>query len=231
MGCWDETCMLTHLPIIVGEKTVAVFIAQKRNSLDTCYSDSIFAPISLPFFGQYDDYGRLENIAKDDVALKILHDNDFFQEKNGTFTPVEATTDNWEDQLIQLLNMARHGELYIRDSAMSSGYAPVWLSFMRQDFFDFGVNIVKNQISPSFLDDISYRVRLTNNLKVAVREGWLTGENMLPLTAITVFMNIQRIAWHPTSGSGSQNRLDHDYQVEFYEMMAKVANEITSDEF
>lgn len=59
MGCWHTTCAVSNLPITGGP--VAVFLLCKNYSENFCYSDSYFEFCSLPFYAEYDSYGRGEN--------------------------------------------------------------------------------------------------------------------------------------------------------------------------
>ena len=65
MGSWYGTCGVTQLPL-VGEDIVCLPIVQRKTSYnggDFCYSNEIWEPCGIPFFGTYDDYGQ---IAPDD---------------------------------------------------------------------------------------------------------------------------------------------------------------------
>lgn len=66
MGCWNETCGITQMPIHVGDPVVLVFLTKvdrhKENHGGFCYANSIWTPKFLPVRGEYDDYGGVENI-------------------------------------------------------------------------------------------------------------------------------------------------------------------------
>ena len=79
MGCWNNTCGLTNLPIIVGDE-VYVF-PLKENDLSEyrshCETSALFTPSSMPFIAKYDDYGGGEDacgIALDDIIDGIKLD-------------------------------------------------------------------------------------------------------------------------------------------------------------
>ena len=92
MGCWNETCLVSNLPIRWNDPVVAFFISYDRYGDETdfsgsCYTtDKAFA-ISLPIKATYDDYGSIEKYNDDDVShvknmlgmemsdiLDLLHD-------------------------------------------------------------------------------------------------------------------------------------------------------------
>jgi hypothetical protein len=66
MGCWNETCAITQMPIHVGDPVVLVFLTKvdrhAENHNGFCNVNDIWTPKFLPVFGEYDDYGGLEEI-------------------------------------------------------------------------------------------------------------------------------------------------------------------------
>lgn len=66
MGCWNETCGITQMPIYSGDPVVLVLLTKvdrhTENHGGFCYSNDVWTPKYLPVFGEYDDYGSLENI-------------------------------------------------------------------------------------------------------------------------------------------------------------------------
>lgn len=65
MGCWNETCAISNLPILENEESVMILLQNNKykNMNDTCciYPDNIWLPFGFPIFGRYDDYGGLNN--------------------------------------------------------------------------------------------------------------------------------------------------------------------------
>lgn len=65
MGCWNETCGVSRLPIGYGTRVVVIFLfpnAFRDDHNGGVYSTSKYKPLHPPFRGHYDDYGRIENI-------------------------------------------------------------------------------------------------------------------------------------------------------------------------
>lgn len=64
MGCWNETCMLSNLPILSGEKVYAFILEQAVVARLThhSYPDEMWTPFIFFFEGEYDDYGGLEKM-------------------------------------------------------------------------------------------------------------------------------------------------------------------------
>ena len=66
MDSWNETDMLTGLPIEVGTPVVGFLIVDNKNTARmlgrTSYADTRWQPISMPIIGIYNDYGKIGNI-------------------------------------------------------------------------------------------------------------------------------------------------------------------------
>jgi hypothetical protein len=69
MGCWNKTCGLSNLHITSGTP-VYVFVLEKNNSYDHCYSTGLFSPLLLPFESVYNDYGGGEDSSG--IAMSII---------------------------------------------------------------------------------------------------------------------------------------------------------------
>lgn len=70
MGCWNGTCMISHLPIMEGDKVkLVVLYGHKKEGIlangGYCYPSDILSPAFLPIEGVYNDYGGIEDIKKD----------------------------------------------------------------------------------------------------------------------------------------------------------------------
>ncbi len=75
MGCWNETCGITQLPIQY-EDPVRMFllVEQKRTIIDEpvyYHSSDCWVPFGLPLKGTYNDYGGIEH-KKDDHSKFLL---------------------------------------------------------------------------------------------------------------------------------------------------------------
>lgn len=75
MGCWNETCVLTRLPIRVGMPVVALTTVHGPQYKATEGSGQTGLLFGLPQIGEYDDYGGVENLAL--PQLEELHQRAF----------------------------------------------------------------------------------------------------------------------------------------------------------
>jgi len=67
MGSWSVYCNISNISITSGRK--CVFLALKENELEISYLP--YLPAILPIFGEYDDYGGIENIEENENTKLI----------------------------------------------------------------------------------------------------------------------------------------------------------------
>lgn len=77
MGCWNGTCMISNLPIITGEPVVGYILEyfsheDERDYSGSCYPTARATPFGLPIYGTYDDYGGIESVDDNSLAVKYL---------------------------------------------------------------------------------------------------------------------------------------------------------------
>lgn len=69
MGCWNETCAVTHLPITMMEPMMVIPLIGSGMSTKVTQHDTVFEPLSFPFRSTYNDYGGIESIDKSDELI------------------------------------------------------------------------------------------------------------------------------------------------------------------
>lgn len=72
MGCWNETCALSNLPIVPGDKVVWMLLSPGYGGdvHRVYYNDQYFVR-TVPIYGTYSDYGEVELIDTK-VSIEIL---------------------------------------------------------------------------------------------------------------------------------------------------------------
>ena len=234
MGCWNETCLLTRLPIQSDEKTVCVLIAERPNVHSACYADDIFTPVSLPIFGRYNDYGNLEQLEDTCDALELLREIKLYAKTNAGFVPYQIRHDNIKDYTISLIGQADHDELYteMQDvETRQTAYSRIFPVFMLREFYDFAIRARGDMLADVEYKNLHlYSIGLMDNLPVRHAKTLASHEGqqklVKDLVLLNTFMGTMRIAWAPTTGSGSQNCLENDYQDDFYDLMRDRAKDI-----
>lgn len=83
MGCWNQTCFVTRVPITAGEK-IKLFILQGHgysysdgttlplySTIGDCYNTERWYPVGGPITAKYDDYGWAEDFVED-ASYKVM---------------------------------------------------------------------------------------------------------------------------------------------------------------
>lgn len=65
MGCWNETCLISNLPITHREEVIVSIVEKSTWGPE-------HTPICLPVVGKYDDYGSIENFDESSLAFKYI---------------------------------------------------------------------------------------------------------------------------------------------------------------
>ena len=97
MGCWNGTCGITQMPIKAGEKVALIFLMENKyadhGGSGFCYSDNQYSPITIPIFGEYNDYGAIEEISRRNKTIVFNHLIELIDNKQLIIT---STDDNAE---------------------------------------------------------------------------------------------------------------------------------------
>lgn len=73
MGSWNETCMVSNLPVMYGEDVVCFLIKKSRYDVRNIHeAKDLYTPISLPIRAKHNDYGGVE---PGDRNLAFIHAN------------------------------------------------------------------------------------------------------------------------------------------------------------
>lgn len=75
MGCWNETCGISQMPICAGDKVrMFLIVSNGYEQYDDChsYTTDLWRPFGLPLKGTYDEYGGIENLEEDVLSDFLL---------------------------------------------------------------------------------------------------------------------------------------------------------------
>lgn len=61
MGCWNGTCAISNLHVTAGQKVTVFMLAENKESKSFCYGNAMYDVYPIPFYGEYNDYGAVEN--------------------------------------------------------------------------------------------------------------------------------------------------------------------------
>ena len=234
MGCWNETCLLTRLPIQSGEDTVCVLIAERPEIDGICYAHDAFKPVSLPIFGKYDDYGNLEDLSDDCRGLKLLRQIVLRAKTDTGFVPHEIRCDDDMEYATRLIGESGRNGLYVgmpNGKPGRTAYSRLLPVFILREFYDFAVKQRRDVFEHvDYKHLYLYDIGLLSGMPVRYADALDAHEKqqrlVRDLMALNSFMGTMRIAWGPTAGSGSQNCLENGYQMDFYDLMHERARDI-----
>ena len=142
MGCWNATCNISNLPIFAGEKVVLIPLAKVKDDCEfnVCYPTDVFVPFGLPLFGEYDDYGGIENITTSEYNKKHLIQNfNYFcscnDGLNTKYEPIEKGKD-FEEFVRRVL--CERGGIYIKkySTLHKDGMVEINFIMMHREVYD-----------------------------------------------------------------------------------------------
>ena len=215
MGCWNETCGLTNLPIFYGEKTCAVIIEELRPYNKSCLSAENWCPIGPAIWGNYSGYGYIEDIP-DEEEVKNLYRQ--VMEKNGAKFVDKSMNACTFDHLDIFFRYVQEGEIYcIHDGTIH--HLQVVL------FSKDAVERAKKNPDLMFYktmkpEDIFCTYGMRSKL---LRTFYNAGADLTDVVTIDLALRKLRRNWCPTSGCGSQNSIETEWLADWYKAVAEKA--------
>lgn len=237
MGCWNETCFLTRLPIFVGQPVKLLFVAlNSKGYRNSVHPDGWWKPIALPFSGRYDDYGRIEDVMDDADAVGMLAAVKFRIKSNENcepFDPARLSGPDWEGALRDLAEAANQCglEAEILDGMRKPYWAPVAGQMAHAWAWR---HIADSNVAsdPEYLGSTAMRLSVAGPLREALVQldpVWgkdfadahprIKKAHAIEIASLMAGMEDLRIAFGPTCGSGSQDGMQAPWQAEFYKLM------------
>jgi hypothetical protein len=61
MGSWNGTCAVSNLFVTSGTEVAVFLLLENKEKKDFCYGNALYDMCPIPFYGEYDDYGGVEN--------------------------------------------------------------------------------------------------------------------------------------------------------------------------
>ncbi len=136
MGCWNNTCGLTNLPIVVGDPVYVFPIIEKDISgyRSHCETTAFYEPMLTPFTAVYNDYG-----AGEDCEGAILEP--FVDMMKSSLVELSLTEDSASDEPIdrESFDIDAFFEAVHDDKLFVRGYprkAAVYFTMIRKDIVD-----------------------------------------------------------------------------------------------
>lgn len=215
MGCWNETCGLTNLPIFSGEKTCAVIIEELRPYNKSCLSAENWCPIGPAIWGNYGGYGYIEDIP-DEEEVKAFYRQ--VMEKNGAKFVDKSMNACTFDHLDMFFRYVQEGEIYcIHDGTIH--HLQVVL------FSKDAVERAKKNPDLKFYKSMKpEHIFCTYGMRSKLlRTFYDAGADLRDVVTIDLALRKLRRNWCPTSGCGSQNSIETEWLADWYEAVAEKA--------
>ena len=215
MGCWNETCGLTNLPIFNGEKTCAVIIEELRPYNKSCLSAENWCPIGPAIWGNYSGYGYIEDIPDEEEVKNFYRQ---VMEKNGAKFVDKSMNACTFDHLDIFFRYVQEGEIYcIHDGTIH--HLQVVL------FSKDAVERAKKNPDLMFYktmkpEDIFCTYGMRSKL---LRTFYNAGADLTDVVTIDLALRKLRRNWCPTSGCGSQNSIETEWLADWYKAVAEKA--------
>lgn len=137
MGCWNNTCGLTNLPIIAGEAVYVFPIKEKDLSKyrSHYYSTALYQPVLVPFVAEYNDYGAGEKCTG--TALDLI-----IEEIRRELIELEVGENQYHDIAVKRdeFDVDKFFEAVHEDRLFVKGWGttdrPVYFTMVRKDVAD-----------------------------------------------------------------------------------------------
>lgn len=141
MGCWNMTCAISNLPINRDDKVVAFVIEGESDKmplgLGFTEPDLYFKPVTMPYFGIYNESGSLRdyktNFEKMDIHLKERADKNY-QCYDREFVSKELNIS--DINMRELFDYIARGAIMCKGSGFDTEMKPVGMVFFKQSVLD-----------------------------------------------------------------------------------------------
>ena len=220
MGCWNETCALTDLPIISGEKICAVIIEHMRQDATSCYPSENWCPIGPAIWGTYNGYGSLEDVRNGKELKKQMHR--VMEDTHSTFINQDMTPYR-VPSMDELTSALREVEIScLREGSIHR----LQVVFFKEKSIE---TAKQNPELKAFVGTESLTEKSpvfgTFGMRSKLLKDFAKNEaDLSDIVAIDFAYRALRRSWHPTSGCGSQREIESKWTAEWYQMVADEAH-------
>lgn len=110
MGCWNETCMLSHMQIMASDNIKVIILVNNDNESNPCYHNQNYAPLILPFDAKYDDYGGIETTDSyiPWYSEVVLNNLEFVRKDDSEYKFENTTIEEFVREINEGLYLKRH---------------------------------------------------------------------------------------------------------------------------
>ena len=150
MGCWNQTCGLTQLHIKNGQDVVVFAMVKNTASDNLCYTTPFYAPVQMPFYAKYNDYGGGEECSGFGLPLVMEAIKEKLVELplgENQYHDIAVKKENFGDELF--FEAVHEGRLFIQ-GALPRQRRHVGFMMIHKGVWD---NIIENRVIEEYVGD------------------------------------------------------------------------------
>ena len=164
MGCWNETCYISKLPIYSGEEIVLILLRKYKyadKTPHTCYVCDSYVPFGLPIFGKYDDYGNIEDITNAEDVIEYLKNMEIV-DKDG----IKVNTARLDKEtLSEFTSDVLCGHYFLKDDGMN---IPLFGMMVKKELYD--ILLSNYKLRKCYGEEITYEEHITSEIKKEIEK-------------------------------------------------------------
>jgi len=240
MGCWNGTDLITQLPIMYGDEVVLIPVKmrsyiEKLTGESPCYSNAYFKPLPVVLYGEYDDYGCINDITGDIEQFKEIVQKESKLENEEI---LEEVSQYGSDNQTDIENYVRYVE---RGNIEKVGYVLIHKELFNKlkDIDDLWEG--KEKYVEEYYNSITFDKRLKEAVESGISEdelfdlrfsrsfgSWETfdrislnevnKDSISAILSISSVLGMTRKYWFPQTGAGGQIQIEQPHRIinEFY---------------
>lgn len=166
MGCWNETCYVSKLPIYSGEEVVLILLRKNDVSHEelphTSYVYEKYVPFGLPIYGKYDDYGNIEEITNADDVIEYLKDMEITDNKGDDVDMESLTSEN----LTEFTGNVLRGRYLLKEELGKD--TPLFGMMVKKALYDRLLNHYKNR--KCYKEEVTYEEHIRDEITSKIDE-------------------------------------------------------------
>jgi len=144
MGCWNETCYISKLPILLGEEVVLILLREREYIYDkrpyTSYAYEKYVPFGLPIFGKYNEYGNIEDVTNASDVLEYLRCIDVVNYEGNTLDTKSLTKETLTEFTEKIYT---EGEYFLKNELGKN--IPLYGMMIKKELYNRILNHFKNR--------------------------------------------------------------------------------------
>ena len=129
MGCWNQTCGISHLPILSDDEVIVIPLVEtnESRSIVACSYDDNYAPLCFPIVGKYDEYGCIEDAKVSENTMELLKSLKIVWEDD---EPYEMKT------IEEFIEDIEHYNIYLKTNSLINDKSRIKCVFYNKKLYD-----------------------------------------------------------------------------------------------